>query len=214
MRKQSSRVGAARSAMLLVLFGLLLVGCLGRSPEVDHFMLGTGEPEGRETSGARSELAVLIGPVRLPAYLERPQIVSLGAAGEVQLDEYSRWLGGFEENFLRAISLGLARRLDSIKVVTHPSSAPFPFDYRVRLHVDDLVFVADRDVLRVRIRWALVREGKEVAPELFLMETSPAVEDDSVEARVEAHEAVISELVGRIADEIRRLEDSEQARTP
>jgi len=204
----------ARFAYLLTLSGFSLVGCLGRSPDVEHFMLGTAEAEAQATSAARSDLAVQVGPVRLPAYLERPQLASLEDGGEIELDEFNRWLGGFEENFLRAISLGLGRKLHSIKVVTHPSSAPFSFDYRVRFHVDDLVFVSDRDVLRARIRWALVREGIDVAPGLFLMEASWPVGEVSVEGRVAAHEAVIAELVSRIKDEIERAEATEQAETP
>lgn len=208
MGERSSRVGAARNALLLfpMLCAISFVGCLGRSPEVEHFMLGTAEAADQAAPGVGPGLAVLVGPVRLPAYLGRPQIATLEDGGEVELDEFNRWLGGFEENFLRSIALGLARSLDSIRVAMHPSSAPFAFDYRVQLHIDDLVFVSRRDAVRARIRWALVREASKVPAGLFLMELSVPVGEASTRGRVAAHEVVIAELVSRISSEIQRLE--------
>jgi uncharacterized lipoprotein YmbA len=196
---------AGRAAALLSMTGLLLAGCLGRSPEVGHFVLGAGvavQPSGDGTS----DLAVLVGPVRLPAYLERPQIARLEPGGEVELDEFNRWLGGFRENLLRSVSLDLATRLGSVRVVAHPSYAPFPFDYRVRLHVDDFVFVRDEQAIRARIRWALIREGGEDPAGLFLLERTVPVDSDSVENLVAAHVTVLSDLASKIAIEMAHSE--------
>ena len=196
-----------------LLAGCLLAGCLGRSPGVDHYMLGTRAAPRPAARSSTAEVAVLVGPVRLPAYLERPQIARLEARGEIELDEFSRWLGGFEENLLRALSLGLARELGSIRIVASPSRPPFPLDYRVRLHVDDLVWVAQEGVLRVRIRWALT--GAEVdTAELFLFEESRPVADAGVGGVVETHAAVVDELVRRIAAEIARRESAPEEVAP
>jgi len=211
----NSRSRGTRPTLALAVFGLflglLVVGCLGRSPEVEHFMLGKVQIEAGGGSRAHSEVAVLVGPVKLPAYLERPQIATLEENGEVELDETSRWLGGFEDNFLRSVSRGLAHDLDSIRIAVAPSSAPFSFDYRIRIHIDDFVFVSNRDRLHARIRWALSSEESDTSPALFLLETFRELEDDSTEALVEAHEAVIAELVSQIVAEIDRREASPEA---
>ena len=60
-------------------------GCLSRSPDVRHFVLGT--THSIETSARAPEMALLIGPVRLPAYLERPQIATLEDGGEVAVEQ-------------------------------------------------------------------------------------------------------------------------------
>ena len=129
----SNRLFRSRT-VLSVLALILLSGCFGRSPDIRQFVLGASvSPVTKERS---PETAVVVGPVRLPAYLERPQMARLKGGGEVALDDFARWLGGFEENFLRAISLGLARELGSDRIVEDPSKAPFSIDYQVRLHVD------------------------------------------------------------------------------
>lgn len=201
-----------RRASIAALVALALAtACLGRSPEVRHFVLGV-EPLAPAEQGA-PEVSVLVGPVRLPAYLERPELARLRASGELELDGRNRWLGGFEANFLRATSLGIARRLGSAQVVTHPSKAPFPIEYTVRLHVDDLVAEADGG-LRVRIRWALIGPvGRGTEPlsgpppaRLFRFEERIAGIGNSPEDRVRAHETVLAELATRIAATIVEVE--------
>ena len=190
---------AAITLVLLVSMGLG-TACLGRSPDVRHFMLG--ETAGAEpSSGGESEMAVLVGPVRLPAYLERSQLARLEDGGEIRLDEFSRWLGGFEANFIRALSLGIARELGSVKVVGYPSEAPFAMDYSVRLHVDDMIFEG-RDELRVRIRWALIPGSGSSPPRLFVMDERIPVRGTKASDLVMAHEAALSELARRIVREI------------
>ena len=200
---------------------LVLAGCLGRSPEVAHYLLGgqllggqlLGDQlrEGQEAGGAAAGTlapeettgpAILVGPVRLPAYLDRPQLARLERGGRLELDEYARWVGGFEENFLRAVAHDLARRTGSIRIAVAPSKAPFPFDAQVRLHVDDLVAV-DGTTLRVRIRWAIHRFESDAPAELFVMDESRPLADDDDETLVAAHEEVLRDLAGRIEAAIR-----------
>ncbi len=210
-----------------VLATVLFMGCLGRSPEVAHYMLGAAAPlgtavptadEGSANSATMetvaSELAVVVGPVRLPAYLERSQIARLESDGKVELDEFSRWLGGFEANFLRALSLGLADRLDSVRVTAAPSRPPYPIDHRVRLHVDDMIR-SPEGPLRVRIRWAIDSgsvaadaASERPAPALALFESAYPVAGDSRAAIVAAHDRALADLAAQIARALSRRADS------
>ena len=191
----------ARSTKALAVSVLMLLaaGCLGRSPEVRHYMLRAQQ----STDGlpADSDVAVLVGPVRLPAYLERSQLARLAEGGEVELDELNRWLGGFEVNFLRAISLGLAHELGSDRVVVFPTQAPFAIDYRIRLHVDDMIGLQS-GALQLRVRWSLARTGED-SPGLFVLESSIPVAGRRATDLVAAHETALAELVQRMASEIR-----------
>lgn len=190
----------ALRAMGMIAVFILFQGCLGRSPGVRHFILGTSASA--STVARSPDTAVLIGPVQLPAYLDRSQIATLEGGGEVFLDEFNRWLGGFEDNFLRALSLGLARELGSAKVVVYRSKAPFAIDYQIRLHVDDLI-LEDGDGLRIRVRWALVPLREEASPELFLMDELVSVGGNSIEDVVRAHEDALADLARRIANELK-----------
>jgi uncharacterized lipoprotein YmbA len=178
---------------------ILVAGCLGRSPQARLFTLGSQLQ--LERSERAPDLAVLVGPVRLPSYLERPQIARRLGGGEVQLDEFNRWIGGFEANLIRALTEGIRRQLGSVRVVGYPSQAPFPMNYRVRLHVDEWI-VDESNTLRVQLRWAITPEGKGDASSLSAFEREIAVGSGSVEALVEAHDRALSELAQRIADQL------------
>lgn len=194
-------------AITSLLAGVLaLAGCLGRSPDVEHFVLASEGPGTLGAAGADAT-AVLIGPVRLPAYLDRPQLARLDAGGAIELDEFTRWLGGFEENFLRAVSFEVAKRTGSIRVVTHPSKAPFAFDAKVRLHVDDLV-VVDGRALRIRIRFSIDRGG-DVA--LYVFEADRPLADGANATIVAAHDAALAELGKRIAEAVAAPGEAEAA---
>ena len=183
-----------RTGLAILAVLVLTTACLGRSPTPEHYMLGTN------ADGTRMEeapdVALLVGPVRLPAYLDRPQFARLEGEGEIELDEFARWLGGFEENFLRALSLELANRTGSIRIAATPSNAPFPFDARIRLHVDDLV--VEGDTLRARIRWAMIPSTDGAAPVVDVMEERIPLDGSGNTALVAAHDAAISALAERI----------------
>jgi uncharacterized lipoprotein YmbA len=187
--------------ILMALLMLMVTGCLGRSPDVRHFVLGVSNSSA--VSHRAMDVAVLVGPVRLPAYLERSQMVTLEEDGEIVLDEFSRWLGGFEENFVRAITLGLARELGSDRIVSAPSKAPFPFDYQIRLHVDDMILQGG-EMMDIRIRWALLPRSDESEPHFFVMDERVSASVSSPSGLVRAHDAALLSLVHRIADEIEK----------
>lgn len=199
-----------RSVFTALVLGMALAatGCLGRSPSVRQFMLGTNSSP--ESLDAAPELAVLIGPVRLPTYLQRTQIARRLGGGEIEFDEFNRWLGGFEENLTTALARDVRERLGSDRVVAYPSRAPFPIDYSVRIHVDEWI-VDESDVLRVSLRWAITASGPGAVPELAGYQRDFPLDGSSVEALVKAHDAAVFEIAQRLAEQ---LSAARQARLP
>lgn len=193
----------SRRTVFAVLVLLAAAGCLGRSPEVRHFVLGVSSAS--QAVDQKLNLAVLVGPVRLPGYLQRSQIATLEADGEMELHEFDRWLGGFEENLVRAMTLGLASELGSDRVVAAPSRAPFDFDYQIRLHVDDVIFET-AGALHLRIRWALLPKSQDASPVFFVMDERFLSQGDEIRDLVRVHELALRTLVRRIADEISQAE--------
>lgn len=198
---EASERGGLAIAVSLLLALTFTGGNLGcsRSPDVRHFVLGT---QFSSDAGQRApDLAVLIGPIRLPAYLERPHFARRAGGGKIELDEFNRWLGGFESNLTNALAADLRRQLGSVRVVGYPSSAPFPIDYSVRIHVDEWI-VDESNTLKVRLRWALAGQGAGRAPLLSAHESAIEVPGRSSEAIVEAHDRALAELAQSLADEL------------
>ena len=177
----------------------LLTGCLGRSPSTQHYSL---QPVPGRSIGSTTNLALSVGPARLPRYLDRPQMVTR-EGNEVGIDEFNRWAGGFEANVLRALSANLAARLQTERIVTAPMEAPFPIDYQILIDFDELVAVDGRELM-LRVRW-VVKDSESASLAVELLALDLPIGRASVAGRVQAHQEAMGQLADAIAARIATL---------
>ena len=77
---------AARFAALALGAALLaLAGCAETSPTTFYILSSLPPAADESPATARNKLSLGVGPVTLPAYLNRPQVVSLASANRLQL---------------------------------------------------------------------------------------------------------------------------------
>lgn len=75
--------------IIALLSFLLLTACLSRSPDSTFYSLQTVAPASPLSS---RKMTVAVNRAIIPSYLDKPQIVMLGADGvELQISEYQRW---------------------------------------------------------------------------------------------------------------------------
>ena len=194
--------GRASAATALAL-ALLTLGCLGRSPGVRQFTLGSVPDRAVSARPAGAgEFAVGLGPVTFPPYLRRPQLGSRGADSELVIDALHRWAGGFEANVLRALADDLSLRIGTPWVVLAAEDAPFPAAFRVA--VDFLRFEAQSsDELLLRARWVIREQGGDGVWSGESAIRKP-LDGRGVRGLVAAHEAALSELADAIAAPLAR----------
>jgi len=125
----------------LTLFMLILTGCASAYPS-RFYQLNAGQisaPVASDVSPCHG-LVVAIGPVRIPDYLDRPQIVTRSGKNELKLSEFDRWAGSLESDFGRVLVEDISSYLppDCVSVVywTPYSESQVPASYRVEVNVD------------------------------------------------------------------------------
>lgn len=102
---------------------LTLAGCIGgSSPKERFYMLeplsGVGQP-GPETE----ELGIIgLRPVKLPAYLDRPQIVRSIGKNTYQISEFHRWAESLEQNITRVLVQNLMQLVPARIYLSRTSS--------------------------------------------------------------------------------------------
>ena len=88
------RFGSACSLwVLLCVLGVILVACAGNSSPSTFYILRSMESPQENlpiTAGERN-VSVLVGPIALPGYLDRNQLVTVAGKNEMALDEFNRW---------------------------------------------------------------------------------------------------------------------------
>lgn len=108
----------------------LLAACGG--PGASYYRLDATAPGA--TGSARSNLSVAVGPVSLPNYLERAEIVFATGPNEFQVPSDALWLGSLEDNISRALAADLGRILGSPNVWKNSERRAIP-RFRVALDI-------------------------------------------------------------------------------
>ena len=104
---------------------VLLAGCGGASEQ--YFRLRADAPAPLTAAGP----SVGIGPVTLPGYVDRAELVFQSDDYQFQIPAKVRWAGTLSENFTRTLAADVASRLGSGNVLTYP----FPASARPRVQV-------------------------------------------------------------------------------
>jgi hypothetical protein len=122
-----------------------LAGC-GISPKERFYTLGAGAAPARVEASASYSIAV--GPVTIPAIVDRPQLVLRTGANRVMLAEQSRWAEPLKDSIARVIAGDLAQLLHDARVSAHPQGMTNEVDYRVLIDVQR--FESSLSVVRQR----------------------------------------------------------------
>jgi hypothetical protein len=111
----------------------------------------------KETAGR--DLAIGIGPVRIPQYLTRKEIVTRTDANKIDLAEFDLWGGSLQDDFSRNLLENLSLLLASDRVSLYPWPGMGTIDYRVGMDV--IRFDGNRggDVVLI-VNWA-IRTGQD-----------------------------------------------------
>ncbi len=106
---------------LVVLLGL--VGCGGSSPPTRFYVLTSLQqnPDSQPTIRQNTRAVALgVGPIELPRYLDRPQIAMWTGAHQLEFAEFDQWAEPLQANVARVLAQNLARMLGTDEVVLHP----------------------------------------------------------------------------------------------
>ena len=187
--------------LLLLILCLTLPACLSLEPKPDpsRFFALASLPrtaQRAENAVATNTLALGIGPVRFPGYLDRQQIVTRISQNRFAVAENDRWAEPLEENFSRVLSQNLSILLQTDRMVAYPWERSQQPTYQVQVEV--LRFEPNvEQLVELWARWIILDDAKKPIgmKESFL--TQPT-RDKSTEASV----AAMSEVVGGLSQEI------------
>jgi uncharacterized protein len=186
-----ARIGLALAALLL------LSACTAATPTRFFTLSSLLAAPGEAASDTSPELSVGVGPVTLPEYLNRPQLVTRDGSNRVAISDFDNWIEPLQGMFARTFAENLSLLLATDAVLTVPQRRPFRPDYQVG--VDVTRFDADTSgnaVLDARW-WLLDARGDQV---LHSARTT-LVEQAAGGDRAGAVQA-LSQALGRLSREV------------
>ncbi len=195
---------AVRSAIAKVtMVGLIALialaaasGCSTTAPARFYTLDSTATPDGTPAA----HVAVMVGPVSIPAADDQPQFVLRVAPNRVEVDEFNRWVAPLNDGIARAVAGDLVVLLGTPDVATAPM-ANFNAQYYVSIDVQRFESTRGASTLLEAV-WAVrkgaggqTRSGRTVAREV--------VAGDGFDALAAAHSRALARMSADIAAAIR-----------
>jgi uncharacterized lipoprotein YmbA len=87
-------------------------------------------------SAAGPALAIGLGPVQLPRYLDRLEVVTRSSQNTLELSPSDRWAEPLADNFRHVLAANLMTLLGTNQIVQYPWFADAKLDYAIRVHID------------------------------------------------------------------------------
>ena len=115
---------------------VVLSGCTS-SPSSRFYILNplpTTSPETKPSADDKC-LSLGIGPIKIPDYLDRPQIVTRVAQDEIALAEFDRWAQNLQNSLTQVLAKNLSVLLCTNTIQLFPWGGGIPVDYRIEMEV-------------------------------------------------------------------------------
>lgn len=191
-----------------LLTGVLLSACATDSSHVAHFYLLTPVETTVPVVSGQPPISLLVGPVEVPQYLNRAQIVTQSGPNELDMAEYDRWGDNFKKNLTRVLAENLAKQWPTERVFMAGTPNVGVTDFRVEVEIIRFERGVDQRV-HLTARW-YISQGEQYKGDMaHLTElTSPQVAAADYPAIVAAMSGLIGELGRAITNELRVLAKS------
>ena len=189
---------AHRYSLPLITLALVAVtasGCAS-APSRFYTLDSTAVPGGAAPVGE----TIMVGPVSVPAAVDRPEFVIRTAANQVKVDEFNRWDAPLGDSIALAVAADLVQLLGTPNVAAGPL-ANFDPTYRVTIDVQSFESVPGQSAT-IEAMWTVhkttggeSRTGRTIAHEAFA--------SSGYDALAAAHSRALARLSTDIAAAIR-----------
>jgi uncharacterized protein len=128
-------------------------------------------------SAAKRELTIGVGPVTLPAYLDRPQIVTRVSRARLNLADFDQWAASLQDTLPRVLAENLSLLIPTDRVALFPWSRSLAIDYQVLVDVIRFDGGVGNEVV-LAARWAIAdADGKEIIMRQSRFQSPAAAQD-------------------------------------
>ena len=192
------------SMLTIVALFMHLAGCASSAP-TRFYVLSPLTSSKAESQALKDEgcIVIGIGPVELPAYLDRPQIVTRVSENELNLAEFDKWAEPLKDNFSRVLVENLSILLYADAISIFPWKGPTPINYKVEVTVVRMDGNVGGNASLVA-RWAIFRENDRKMLLMRQSSFSRLLSSESYKALVSAQSRAIADLSHEIAEAIKK----------
>lgn len=187
--------------VILALFVVLSSGCFSvpESPSPRFYMLQSASADKvTQKYDIADDTIIVIGPVKIPEYLNRPQIVTQDDKGMLSFSQFDRWGESLDAGIARAIIQNLHIMLPAASVEMFPCNFAIPLKYQVIVDIIQLNSRLDKN-LSMTAQWSIIDSRSDKMLFIKRSEYAQPVEPGNYAGLVNALSAVCASLSNDIA---------------
>lgn len=183
---------------------LMVTGCAATRPSTFYLLQPVPDSTRIPTATGWAPFSLGVGPISLPEYLDRPEMVITDAQHTLTVAEFDRWSEPLKNGFSRVLVMNLAADLPGVNVLEYPWVGGYDVRYRVTANVYRFDGrPGDRATLDVQ--WAvLAGRGERVLYQTRSILFEP-VQAPTYQALVAAQSALLGRFGRMIAETLQRL---------
>ncbi len=155
-----SAISSLRSCMVMSVVCLILAlsGCISvpNSPTPRFYMLrAVHENQVSRKINIASDVLIGIGPVKIPEYQDRPQIVTQGKENMLNIAQFDRWGEPLDFGVARLVGEDLTVMFPGAKFTLYPWNSTIAVKYQVVVEIVRLDSELDKDLFFVT-QWLVI----------------------------------------------------------
>lgn len=195
--------------MGLVGLAFMLAGCLSSftTPQPDRSRYYTLTAKAEAEPGGNPGLddtTLGVGPVRIPGYLDREQLVTRVSESRFDVSENDRWIEPLDENLSRVLAQDLYALLKSDRIFRYPWPNGRYITHQIDIEVLRFEATAANEA-QLSARWAVIETATR---QMLASKTSfikKPIQGATKDAAVEALSATLADFSREIADTVRAV---------
>ena len=188
-------------------------GCTGTSPRTDYYVLNSlpGTDTENKSLKERQGPAIGIGPLTMPPYLDRQQIVTRSGPNEVEIEEFHRWAEPLKSNIGRVLKDNLSTLLNTDHVVLFPWTRTARVEYQVFVDIERFDVGPAKEAL-LEVRWAIIRAADNEILRIKKTSLTAPIGSTGYAAIAAAQSQTLADFSREVAASISDIYDQEHGR--
>jgi len=192
-----------RNLLLILGSMLFLSACIGGSSPATRYYMLDPVAASKDGSGTDKQLHVEIKTVRLPQYLERPQIVTRKEGNQIRLSEANQWGGNLRKNMTRTLAVNLSRMLATPNIAVMPYRGVAQPDFRIEVEIIKFELASDGKVyLSAQWRISSNKGSRDITTQISELSSNPVGTADDYTETVKSMAKLYAELSQQIASKV------------
>lgn len=179
------------------MFSGLLTAC-ANTPPTQFYVLEAQNPSFATSTVIAKKTLIGIGPLALPALIDRRQIVTRQANNSINMAEFHQWASPLKDNVLAVLSKNVATQQPNAIVRAYPWSVYGDMDYRVIIDISRFDSQQGKSA-NLEASWAIMTEKNHTIVNNGQIKIQQPLNDDSYQSVVVALSKLLNDFSQRLS---------------